>query len=72
MAGRTTFLVAHRPSMLRRANLVVVIDRGRIVQMGTHEALLNQPGYYRDSAEIQTKDEGGRMKDEPGELTKNL
>ncbi len=55
MAGRTTFLVAHRPSMLRRADLIVVLDKGRIAQVGTHADLLRQPGYYALSAEIQTQ-----------------
>jgi ATP-binding cassette subfamily B protein len=53
MQGRTTFLVAHRPSMLRRANRILVLDQGRIVQSGSHEELLQEPGYYRASALLQ-------------------
>lgn len=55
MLGRTTFVVAHRPSMLRRASLVLVLEQGRIVQSGTHEELMNQPGYYREAALMQTE-----------------
>ena len=51
--GVTTFIVAHRPSMLKRATLILVLDKGRIVQRGTHEELMRQPGYYLDSATMQ-------------------
>lgn len=43
---RTTFLIAHRMSMLRRADFIIVMHRGRIVQVGTHEALSALPGLY--------------------------
>ncbi len=47
MAGRTTLVVAHRLSTVRRANRIVVIVGGRIVESGTHEALLARGGEYR-------------------------
>ena len=56
MKGRTTFIVAHRLSTLRNADLVVVLDHGRIVQMGTHEDLLRRDGYYAAAARLQTWD----------------
>ena len=53
MRGRTTFMVAHRLSALRRSDFVVVLDEGRIVQVGTPAELLRVPGHYRQIAELQ-------------------
>jgi ABC-type multidrug transport system fused ATPase/permease subunit len=46
MAGRTTFIIAHRLSTIRRADQILVIDHGRIVEAGTHGQLLAQNGVY--------------------------
>ncbi|NVB79048.1 MAG: ABC transporter ATP-binding protein [Kofleriaceae bacterium] len=49
-AGRTTFVVAHRLSTVRHADRILVMDRGRIVAQGTHEALLETSPLYRQLA----------------------
>jgi ABC-type multidrug transport system fused ATPase/permease subunit len=46
LRGRTAFIVAHRLSTIRRADLVLVLDQGQIVERGTHESLLRQSGVY--------------------------
>ena len=46
LAGRTTFVIAHRLSTVQRARQILVMDRGRIVQRGSHEALLAEGGLY--------------------------
>ena len=53
MKGRTTFVVAHRLSTLRRADTILVMDDGRIVQRGTHEELMKTKGHYQQAATIQ-------------------
>ena len=53
MQGRTTFLIAHRISTARRADLVLVLEHGRITQMGTHEQLMAEDGHYRQIAQVQ-------------------
>ncbi|MDQ8197130.1 ABC transporter ATP-binding protein [Pelagicoccus enzymogenes] len=58
IAGRTTFLVAHRLNTLRRADTIIVMERGRIAQRGTHQELLKQQGPYRRVAHLQLADSG--------------
>jgi ATP-binding cassette subfamily B protein len=55
MENRTTFIIAHRIQSVMNANLIVVLDKGQIVQMGTHEELLAQDGMYRQIYNIQTR-----------------
>lgn len=57
LRGRTAFVIAHRLSTIRGADKIVVIDDGRIVQVGTHDALLEQSGRYRDMILLQTTPE---------------
>ncbi|HBN81938.1 MAG TPA: sugar ABC transporter ATP-binding protein [Ruminococcaceae bacterium] len=47
-AGRTSFVIAHRLSTIRNADLIIVMDRGHIVESGNHEELLEKKGYYAD------------------------
>jgi len=56
MKGRTTFVIANRLSTLKRADIVLVLDRGRLIQRGTHEELLACQGPYRIAASLQVAD----------------
>jgi len=56
IAGRTTFIVAHRLSTLRRADYIIVLENGRIVQRGTHAELIQVPGPYLHVANLQLVD----------------
>lgn len=48
MQGRTSFVIAHRLSTIRDADLILVMDRGKIVEQGTHNELLLENGFYAD------------------------
>jgi ATP-binding cassette subfamily B protein len=56
MLGRTTFVVANRLSLLRRADVILVLDKGRLVKRGTHDELVLVPGPYREAALLQLSD----------------
>jgi ABC-type multidrug transport system fused ATPase/permease subunit len=55
MAGRTTLMIAHRLSTVRRADQILVLDKGIVVQKGTHEELIAEEGLYRQLHEMQTR-----------------
>ena len=46
MKGRTTFVIAHRLSTIRNADLILVLEQGRIVERGNHDQLIEQKGRY--------------------------
>ena len=57
MQGRTTFVIAHRIHSLMSADLILVLDKGRIVQRGTHDELMAQEGIYRRIYDMQARTE---------------
>ncbi len=63
MQNRTTFIIAHRIQSVMKADLIVVLDKGRIIQMGNHDELLAQEGVYRKIFDIQTRIEDELEKD---------
>jgi ATP-binding cassette, subfamily B, bacterial MsbA len=54
MRNRTTLVIAHRLSTIERADLIVVLDQGRIVESGNHAALIQRDGYYANLQRLQT------------------
>ena len=46
LAGRTTFVIAHRLSTVRRADIILLMEEGRVVERGTHEQLMQARGRY--------------------------
>ena len=55
-AGRTTLVVAHRLATVRRADAIVVLDEGRVVERGTHDKLMKKKGAYAALVAAQTDD----------------
>ena len=55
MQGRSTFIIAHRIQSVMNADLILVLDQGRIVQRGTHEELMAQEGIYRQIYDLQAR-----------------
>jgi subfamily B ATP-binding cassette protein MsbA len=74
MKGRTTFVIAHRLSTIRRADQILVVEKGRIVERGTHAELYEAGGRYREMYDRQhgvetnlflAPGEGGKVEEEP-------
>ena len=63
--GRTTFVIAHRLSTVRKADLILALDEGEIVERGTHEELLERDGFYRSIYDLQLRPQ----EDEPADET---
>jgi ATP-binding cassette subfamily B protein len=55
MVGRTTFVIAHRIQSVMDADLILVLDKGRIVQQGTHKELMRRAGMYARIYELQAR-----------------
>ncbi|MFN8376342.1 MAG: ABC transporter ATP-binding protein [Anaerolineae bacterium] len=55
MENRTTFVIAHRIQSVLSADLILVLDKGQIVQRGTHASLLKEPGIYREIYDLQER-----------------
>ena len=57
MKGRTTLVIAHRLSTIQNADLIVVMDDGRVVEQGTHTDLLRRNGAYAALHQLQFEDD---------------
>jgi ABC-type multidrug transport system fused ATPase/permease subunit len=56
MEGRTTFVIAHRLSTVRRADIILVMDKGEVVERGAHQELLARGGLYKEIHDLQLVD----------------
>ena len=59
--AKTVIMIAHRLKTVRRADQILVVDRGQIVQRGTHEALMAQDGIYRQFIRGREQDVGWKL-----------
>jgi ABC-type multidrug transport system fused ATPase/permease subunit len=57
LADRTTFVIAHRLSTIRRADLILLLEDGRVIERGTHEDLLRAEGVYAEMVRRQAEEQ---------------
>jgi len=55
--GRTTIVIAHRLSTIKDADIIAVVDRGRVAEMGSHNELIEKKGQYFNYVQAQTLEE---------------
>ncbi|XP_052841977.1 LOW QUALITY PROTEIN: ATP-dependent translocase ABCB1 [Drosophila gunungcola] len=71
-AGRTTIIVAHRLSTVRRADRIVVINKGEVVESGTHQELMQLKDHYYNLVTTQLGDDDGSVLSPSGDIYKNF
>ena len=67
MEGATVILISHRITTLMQADRILVLDGGRVADMGTHAELIARPGIYREIYDIQMSSDDRRLLEEGGE-----
>jgi ATP-binding cassette subfamily B protein len=63
MQGRTPIVIAHRLSTVRQADLILVLQDGRIVERGTHQELMDRHGMYWNIYELQLRPQAERLRE---------